>query len=188
MNKQTLKLNDMIDNLIGLKLFHKFLKKHKININSVSTTTMVPLAMLFGKKTFIYEMKNKNSHNLRNLEDIIENEYKLNDDNLFGVYLGLFGLNKSKIELKKTIPLGILYSLYKLMQFNDSSQNFILKIYSIIGEENLKVYKHFLSIKNINSATLFPLAFILGKKQFESTIINDIKTTNSIFKNRYIRF
>lgn len=180
-SEQMIKINKMIDELIGLSFFHSYLKKEKKSKKTVSTTTMVPLAMLFGKKAFQQKMNSMKKPKLQNLEDLIKTTYKIQDSNLFGVYLGLFGLTKTKIVIDKIIPLGILYSLYELMKFNDTPNNFKMKIQSVIGCENLSCYQKFLCINEVSSSTLFPIAFLYGKDKFHSTIITDIKTTNSIF-------
>ena len=190
------KIKQFIEKVVGNRIFDLYLKYKGIQgLGMVSSATLVPFALILGRKAFKHFIKNDIEQNqkggfaLKKVIDLIDTTVPVVDDELFGNFLKISGLTAMTISPKTLIPLGILMSVYEIYNKNKDEDNqkggaignnLQKSLSKIIDNRVLDIYLKFLGIKMLNSATLVPFALLFGKEAFKYYITDDIKENKSI--------
>ena len=146
--------------LVGNRVLDLYLKY--LGITTLTTATLVPVALILGKKEMEKYINNAKKQTGGMKIPIL-------DDPLIGNYLKLAGISTLKITPNTLVPLGILmlvYDLYKRRE-NQKGGNMKKFIKRIWGNRVLDLFAKYKGIKTLTSATLVPFALILGKDALE---------------------
>ena len=161
------KLSDFVTSLVGLKLLHIYMSR--IGIKQFQTNTMVPMALLLGKRefrTFIDKVIQRGggfSSSINIMEDPLTNNY-----------LKLAGLIDGKIDKNTLIPLGILKFIHNMHEFGFTQKNGELTQYikGAWDENILTLLKKHHGVTTLTTSTLVPLAIIMPKKDLINYLVN----------------
>ena len=187
------KIKHFIEKVVGNRIFDLYLKYKGIEgLHMVSSATLVPFALILGRKAFKYFIKNdmkvnqRGGNALKKVKDLIDINLPIVDDNLFGNFLKISGLTAMSIRPDTLIPLGILMSVYEIYNNKETQKggnvvnNLRKSVSKIIDNRPLDLYLKFLGIKMLNSATLVPFALLFGREAFKYYIEDDIKENKTI--------
>ena len=106
--KQVKKFVKKIGNNRILDLYLKYM-----GIKTLTSATLVPLALIMGKKTFTKVIINFISSQKGGF---LNNKIPFLDDPLLGAYLKIGGLTKMSLSPSTLVPLGILMTIYEMYQ------------------------------------------------------------------------
>ena len=108
-------LKQKVSNIVDNRVFDIYLKY--LAITSLNSSTLVPLALLFGTKAFKYYItddikKNKTFFQYGGVK--LPKNIPFLDDKLLGTYLKIIGLSVFDLSMNTLLPLGLLIALYDL--------------------------------------------------------------------------
>ena len=155
------KIRKFATDLVGNRVFDVYLKY--MGIKTLTSATLVPVALLVGKDA---------------LENFIKEDSQTGgdlpvlDDPLIGNYLKLAGISTIDISLNTLVPIGVLMLIYDLYINRENQKGGSLNkhVKRVWGNRVLDLFAKYLGIKTLTSATLVPMALILGKEQLENLL------------------
>ena len=169
------KLYNFGSSLVGNRVFDLYLKYNGIKL--LTTSTLVPFALILGKNLFESTLNEQKGGNLK-----IPDDMPVIDDPVVGSFLKLSGLSAlNTITPNTLIPLGVLMLLYNLHEKSNNSntmtggaeKNVIINhAKKIWGNRIFDLFTKYQGIKMLSSTTLVPFALILGKDALEKSISN----------------
>ena len=159
------------------RVFDLYLKWRGIRM--LTSTTLVPLALIMGKDAF--EEHVFKGRSLGSIEKAVQSggNIPILDNQLIGNYLKITGAykvlgNLNNITPTTLIPIGILMVLWDLYSNNKSQAgggNMFKKFATrLVDNRVLDLYLKYRGIRMLNSATLVPIALILGKDAFQDVV------------------
>ena len=153
--------------LVDNRIFDLYLKYNGIKL--LTTATLVPIALILGKKIFEDLVLSQKG-------GVLEESYPVIDDPLIGEYLKLTGVvGLSSLTPNTLVPLGVLmylYSIYNRSQKGGGVKDYIKDIW---GNRILDIFMKYRGIKLLTTSTLVPIGLLLGKDYLESILINEQK-------------
>lgn len=102
-------LNKHVKRVWGNRVLDLFLKYN--GIKTLTTATLVPIALIKGKDALEQVLKNKQDGGA-----LVPKNIPLIDDPLLGKYLKLAGLSTVSLTMDTLVPLGIVASLYNIYE------------------------------------------------------------------------
>ncbi len=158
-NKLSNKLYNFASELVGNRVFDLYLKY--MGIKTLTTTTLVPIALLSGKDAFesvVMKVKDNKGKGL-----------PIVDDPLIGNYLKLAGITALSLTVDTLVPLGVVMFIYNLATKGESQKGGSLNKYvkRIYGNRILDLFLKYQGIKTLTSATMVPFALLLGRDVLE---------------------
>lgn len=194
LKKAEKKLRNFAELLIGNRVLDLFLKYNGIKL--LTSATLVPFALILGKKEFEKTLQ------------IQKGGVKLPviDDPLLGNVLKLGGISTlSSISPNTLVPIGVLMLIYHIYQnnidllgnkfinnaknieqylINQTGGNSIYNYaYEIFDNRILDLFLKYQGIKLLNSATLVPFGLIYSKEVLENYLMNGGSDENLDFIN-----
>lgn len=157
------KLYNFATTLVGNRVFDLYLKY--IGIKTLTTATLVPVALLAGKDAMENFLKTaKQEGGVKNLPVL--------DDPLIGNYLKIAGLSTLDISMSTLVPLGTLMLVYELITNKESQTggNLTKHVKRVYGNRVLDVFLKYQGVKMLTSTSLVPLALIFGKDMLENVL------------------
>ena len=164
--------------ILGNRVFDLYLKYRGIKM--LTSTTLVPLALIMGKDMFQEHVLQGQS--IGSLEKSVQSGggIPVLDDQLVGNYLKISGAysalsNLNSITPTTLVPIGILMVLWEMSKSSKSqsgggSDMFKKFTKKLVDNRVLDLYLKYRGIKMLNSATLVPVALILGKDVFREAV------------------
>tara|TARA_B100001093_G_scaffold474401_1_gene499042 strand:- start:11 stop:673 length:663 start_codon:yes stop_codon:yes gene_type:complete len=155
------KIKKFATDLVGNRVFDVYLKY--MGIKTLTSATLVPVALLVGKDALEKFM----------VEDSqTGGDLPVLDDPLIGNYLKLAGISTIDISLNTLVPVGVLMLIYDLYINRENQKGGSLNkhVKRVWGNRVLDLFAKYLGIKTLTSATLVPMALILGKDQLENLL------------------
>lgn len=155
------KIRKFATDLVGNRVFDLYLKY--MGIKTLTSATLVPVALLVGKDAMEQFM----------MEDSqTGGDLPVLDDPLIGNYLKLAGISTLNISLNTLVPVGVLMLIYDLYINKENQRGGSLNkhVKRVWGNRVLDLFAKYLGIKTLTSATLVPMALILGKEQLENLL------------------
>lgn len=155
------KIRKFATDLVGNRVFDLYLKY--MGIKTLTSATLVPVALLVGKDAMEQFM----------IEDSqTGGDLPVLDDPLIGNYLKLAGISTLNISLNTLVPVGVLMLIYDLYINKENQRGGSLNkhVKRVWGNRVLDLFAKYLGIKTLTSATLVPMALILGKEQLENLL------------------
>ena len=164
--------------ILGNRVFDLYLKYRGIKM--LNSTTLVPLALIMGKEAFHEHVLQ--GQPLKVLEKSVQTGggIPVLDNQLVGNYLKISGAytalqNLNNITPTTLVPIGILmvlWEMYKSSQNQTGGGMDVFKRFTrkLVDNRVLDLYLKYRGIKMLNSATLVPIALILGKDVFRETV------------------
>jgi hypothetical protein len=156
------KLYDFATGLVGNRVFDLYLKY--MGITTLSTASLVPIALLTGKDAFESVVMKVKTNKGKGLPII--------DDPLIGNALKITGLTAMSLTIDTLVPLGVVMFIYNLATKGENQKGGSLNKYvkRIYGNRILDLFLKYQGIKTLNSATLVPFALILGRDALEKVL------------------
>jgi len=156
------KLYNFASSLVGNRVFDLYLKY--MGIKTLTTATLVPVALFAGKNAFEDFMNKTQKGGGKNLPVL--------DDPLIGNYLKLAGVSAVDLSLNTLVPLGTLMFIYELYVNRESQTggNLSKHIKRVYGNRVLDLFLKYKGIKMLTSTTLVPIALIFGKDLLEDVL------------------
>lgn len=156
------KLRDFAQSLVGNRVLDLYLKY--LGVTTLTTATLVPVALLAGKSTMEKFLKNVEQKGGATLPVL--------DDPLVGNYLKLAGLSAVNITLDTLLPLGTLMFVYNLYVNNENQDGGAMNkhVKRVWGNRVLDLFLKYNGIKTLTTATLVPIALIKGKDMLERVL------------------
>ena len=156
------KLRQFAESLVGNRVLDLYLKY--IGITTLTSTTLVPVALIAGKGAMEKFLKGRKQSGGAKLPVL--------DDPLIGNYLKLAGLSTINITLDTLIPLGTLMLVYNLYVHGESQSGGAMNkhVKRVWGNRVLDLFLKYNGIKTLTSATLVPFALIKGKDMLEDVL------------------
>ena len=102
-------MNKHVKRVWGNRVLDLFLKYN--GIKTLTTATLVPIALIKGKDAIEQVLKNK-----QDVGALVPKNIPLIDDPLLGNYLKLAGLSAVSLTMDTLVPLGIVASLYNIYE------------------------------------------------------------------------
>lgn len=166
-------LKKFVNMLVGNRVFDVYLKY--MGIKTLTTATLVPVALLAGKDAFEEFLKEEK------IKQTGGKNLPILDDPLVGNYLKLAGLSTLNVTLNTLVPLGTLMLVYELYENKESQKGGNLNKYvkRIYGHRVFDLFLKYQGIKTLTSATLVPFALLLGRDALED-VFNDKQKGGSI--------
>mgnify|MGYP001200419915 FL=1 len=158
------KLRDFAQSLVGNRVLDLYLKY--LGVKTLTTATLVPVALLAGKTAM--------EKFLKNVEQKGGAKLPVLDDPLIGNYLKLAGLSAVNITLDTLVPLGTLMFVYNLYINNENQDGGAMNkhVKRVWGNRVLDLFLKYNGIKTLTTATLVPIALIKGKDALEQVLKN----------------
>jgi len=158
------KLRDFAQSLVGNRVLYLYLKY--LGVKTLTTATLVPVALLAGKTAM--------EKFLKNVEQKGGAKLPVLDDPLIGNYLKLAGLSAVNITLDTLVPLGTLMFVYNLYINNENQDGGAMNkhVKRVWGNRVLDLFLKYNGIKTLTTATLVPIALIKGKDALEQVLKN----------------
>jgi hypothetical protein len=155
-------LRQFAESLVGNRVLDLYLKY--IGITTLTSTTLVPVALIAGKGAMEKFLKGRKQSGGAKLPVL--------DDPLIGNYLKLAGLSTINITLDTLIPLGTLMLVYNLYVHGESQSGGAMNkhVKRVWGNRVLDLFLKYNGIKTLTSATLVPFALIKGKDMLEDVL------------------
>ncbi len=156
------KLYNFATGLVGNRVFDLYLKY--MGITTLTTATLVPIALLSGKNAF-EQITDKVKDNKGKGLPVI-------DEPVIGTYLKLAGLTAMNFTLDTLVPLGMIMLVYELYTNGESQKGGSMNKYvkRIFGNRILDLFLKYNGVKTLTSATMVPFALILGKDYLEKVL------------------
>jgi len=176
------KLYDFASGIVGNRVLDLFLKYQ--GILTLTSTTLVPIALILGKDAMTDYVKN-----LRKGKDQSGGGVHIPvlDAPGIGTYLKLAGLTTLPINAATLVPLGILMGVYQMYTERQqkggsdkgSGNMFYDFAQGVVGNRVLDLFLKYKGIMTLNAYTLVPIALILGKDALTDYVKNkeDTKQT-----------
>jgi hypothetical protein len=165
MEKAGRKLYGFASGLVGNRVLDLYLKY--IGIKTLTTATLMPIALIVGKDAFEKVIKSaKQKGGFKKLPVL--------DDPLVGNYLKLAGLSTVNVTMNTLVPLGTLMLVYHLFTKKETQTggNLTKYVKRVYGNRVLDIFLKYQGIKMLTSTTLVPFALILGKDALENVLKN----------------
>ena len=158
------KIKKFAKDLVGNRVFDLYLKY--MGIHTLTSATLVPVALLVGKDAL---------ENFMVQDSQVGGELPVLDDPLIGNYLKLAGISTIDISVNTLVPIGILMLIYELYVNKETQKGGSLNkhVKRVWGNRVVDLFTKYLGIKTLTSATLVPIALILGKQQLENFLKDD---------------
>jgi len=158
------KIQKFAKDLVGNRVFDLYLKY--MGIHTLTSATLVPVALLVGKDAL---------ENFMVQDSQVGGELPVLDDPLIGNYLKLAGISTIDISVNTLVPIGILMLIYELYVNKETQKGGSLNkhVKRVWGNRVVDLFTKYLGIKTLTSATLVPIALILGKQQLENFLKDD---------------
>ena len=155
------KIKKFATDLVGNRVFDVYLKY--MGIKTLTSATLVPVALLVGKDALEKFMV---------VDSQTGGDLPVLDDPLIGNYLKLAGISTIDISLNTLVPVGVLMLIYDLYINRENQKGGSLNkhVKRVWGNRVLDLFAKYLGIKTLTSATLVPMALILGKDQLENLL------------------
>ena len=155
-------LRQFAESLVGNRVLDLYLKY--IGITTLTSTTLVPVALIAGKGAMEKFLKGRKQSGGAKLPVL--------DDPLIGNYLKLAGLSTINITLDTLIPLGTLMLVYNLYVHGERQSGGAMNkhVKRVWGNRVLDLFLKYNGIKTLTSATLVPFALIKGKDMLEDVL------------------
>tara|TARA_B100001094_G_C18112707_1_gene762155 strand:- start:501 stop:1166 length:666 start_codon:yes stop_codon:yes gene_type:complete len=168
-------IEKQLSKIIKKKLLTKYKKTHKLK--KITTSTLLPFAILLGNKEFEKAIKQKNTQTN-------------SQSNTFEEFIQKSGLTPIELKPNTLLPAGILLSMItaydnistikKDKGHYSNLQNYVL---NKITKQQLSVFQKFIKKENdLCSSSLLPICTLFGKDIFQDYIIDDIKENSCITK------
>ena len=164
------KLYDFATSIVGNQVLDIYLKYN--GIESLTTATLMPMALILGKEEFLKNIKNQKG-------GFISNKMPVIGDPLIGSYLKLAGISTfSSFNGKTLVPIGLLMFLYNLHENSVQTggkrdpniiMNYINKVW---GNRILDLFIKYKGITMLTPNTMVPLGLILGVDYLEDIFKN----------------
>ena len=155
------KIRKFATDLVGNRVFDLYLKY--MGIKTLTSATLVPVALLVGRDALEKFMADDSQTG---------GDLPVLDDPLIGNYLKLAGISTIDISLNTLVPIGVLMLIYDLYinKENQTGGSLNKHVKRVWGNRVLDLFAKYLGIKTLTSATLVPIALILGKNQLENLL------------------
>lgn len=162
--KTSQKIKKFATDLVGNRVFDVYLKY--MGIKTLTSATLVPVALIVGRDALESFMKDYSQKG---------GELPVLDDPLIGNYLKLAGISTIDITMSTLVPIGVLMLIYDLYLNNESQNGGSLNkhVKRVWGNRVFDLFSKYLGIKMLTSATLVPMALILGKQQLENLLTDE---------------
>ena len=169
------KLYKFGSDLVGHRVFDLYLKY--MGIKTLTTATLVPVALLLGKDAMENFLKEVEQTGGAVLEDL-----PVLDDPLVGNYLKLAGLSTLQVSTSTLVPLGVVMLLHDLYMNNEAQKGGSLKkfVKRAYGNRVIDLFAKYQGLKTLTSATLVPFALILGRDALEDFLKEDAQMGGSL--------
>ena len=171
------KLYDFASSLVGNRVLDLYLKYQ--GILTLSSTTLVPIALILGKDAL--------QDYLRNAKRGVDQSgggvhIPVLDAPGIGTYLKLAGLTTLPINAATLVPLGVLMAVYQMFENQQQqggaepdSNMFYDFARGLVGNRVLDLFLKYKGIMTLNAYTLVPIALILGKDTLIDYVRSDRK-------------
>ena len=158
------KIRKFATDLVGNRVFDLYLKY--MGIKTLTSATLVPVALIAGKDA-MEQFLSKQSQTGGDLPVL--------DDPLIGNYLKLAGISTINISASTLVPIGVLMLVYDLYLNKENQRGGSLNkhVKRVWGNRVFDLFSKYLGLKTLTSATLVPIALILGKDQLENFFMEE---------------
>ena len=167
-------LYDFASSLVGNRVLDLYLKYQ--GILTLTSTTLVPIALILGKDTMQEYLKNSRKGYDQSGGGV---HLPVLDAPGIGTYLKLAGLTTLPINAATLVPLGVLMAVYQM--YMDRQQGGGSKLDTnmfydfasgLVGNRVLDLFLKYKGIMTLNAYTLVPIALILGKDVLKDYVKN----------------
>jgi len=172
------KLYDFASSLVGNRVLDLYLKYQ--GILTLTSTTLVPIALILGKNALQGYLKNAKKGRDQTGGGL---HLPVLDAPGIGTYSKLAGLSTLPINAATLVPLGVIMAVYQMfiereqLGGADHDGNMFYDFANgLVGNRVLDLFLKYKGIMTLNAYTLVPIALILGKDTLTDYIRSQGKT------------